>query len=97
MVYNVSYVSLYNDHLNYLLDILYCDYCKILTYNLNDKILLELYYQLFNLFIYKSLFNIFLLHIYIKMGNSNKQYYNDFYTSLDNIQLEHIRSNYKII
>ena len=31
------------------------------------------------------------------MGNSNKQYYNDFYTSLDNIQLEHIRSNYKII
>ena len=31
------------------------------------------------------------------MGNSNKQYYNDFYTSLDNEQIEHIRSNYKII
>jgi len=31
------------------------------------------------------------------MGNSNKQYYNDFYTSLDNEQIKHIRSNYKII
>jgi hypothetical protein len=32
------------------------------------------------------------------MGNTNnKQYYNDFYTSLDNKQIEYIRSNYKII
>jgi len=31
------------------------------------------------------------------MGNSNKQCYNDFYTSLDNKQIEYIRSNYKII
>ena len=31
------------------------------------------------------------------MGNSNKQFYNDSFTSLDNKQIEHIRSNYKII
>lgn len=31
------------------------------------------------------------------MENSNKQCYNDFYTSLDNKQIEYIRSNYKII
>ena len=31
------------------------------------------------------------------MGNTNKTYYNDFYTSLNNKQLEDIRSNYKII
>ena len=31
------------------------------------------------------------------MGNSYKQFYNDSFTSLDNKQIEHIRSNYKII
>ena len=31
------------------------------------------------------------------MGNSNKQFYNDSFTSLDNVQIEHIRTNYKII
>jgi hypothetical protein len=31
------------------------------------------------------------------MGNSNKLFYNDYFTSLDNVQIEHIRSNYKII
>jgi hypothetical protein len=31
------------------------------------------------------------------MGNYNKQFYNDSFTSLDNVQIEHIRTNYKII
>jgi hypothetical protein len=31
------------------------------------------------------------------MGNTNKKNYSDFYTSLDNKEIEDIRSNYKII
>ena len=31
------------------------------------------------------------------MGNSNKKYNNDFFTTLNNKQIEHINSNFKIL